>query len=124
MKKALYFHEAERLYVFQGLSCEEIAGILNISARTLYEWKKQGEWDKKRLDYLKSSQDIAGQIENLLRRAIREADENPTPQNFYAVVQLLNALHKARGIKVVEEETDDERRQKLLEAIEAEFGVK
>jgi len=47
MSKMKYYNEAERLYVEDKMTVDEIAIQLNISRRTLFYWKKKYDWDKK-----------------------------------------------------------------------------
>lgn len=47
-KKAGCLITAERMYVIELHTLKEIASTCRVSERTLIEWKKQGNWDKKR----------------------------------------------------------------------------
>lgn len=74
-KKQLYFAEAERLFVTEGCSLEEIAVQLNISTRTLQEWKSEGEWDRKRSVFLTNTHDSYSETISLLRKLLKRAHE-------------------------------------------------
>lgn len=74
-KKQLYFAEAERLFVTEGCSLEEIASRLNISTRTLQEWKSEGEWDRKRSIFLRDTHDSYSETVSLLRKLLKRAHE-------------------------------------------------
>lgn len=45
MNKLHLLHEAEKLYCVENLSPEIIAEKLNISRRTVFNWKKKYKWD-------------------------------------------------------------------------------
>ncbi len=107
-KTAIYFDEAQRLYVNEGLSLDAIVGMLGnkVSRKTLYNWKIAGEWDTKRKNYLKETEDLNAQLMKLAHVALREALVNPTPHNIYAVMKAVSALKAWQGVKVVEEETE------------------
>ena len=45
MNKLHLLHEAEKLYCVENLTPEIIAEKLNISRRTVFNWKKKHKWD-------------------------------------------------------------------------------
>ena len=45
MNKLHLLHDAEKLYCVENLSPEIIAEKLNISRRTIFNWKKKHNWD-------------------------------------------------------------------------------
>ena len=47
MSKIKLFKQAEQMYL-KGLTVSEISLELGIAKRTLFYWKKQYDWDKKR----------------------------------------------------------------------------
>lgn len=51
-KKKIYYSEAERLYVEEQMTIEEIASRFNVSVRTLKSWKKDNDWTIKRKEFL------------------------------------------------------------------------
>jgi hypothetical protein len=51
-KKELYGKEAERLYVIDQCTINEIAARLNLGEKTVRLWKAEGDWDAKREQYL------------------------------------------------------------------------
>lgn len=107
-KQALYFEEAQRLYVQEGLSLDAIVSILGkkVSRKTLYNWKVQGDWDTKRKNYLKETEDLQAQLMQLAKIAMKEAMANPSPHNIYALTKAISALKTWQGVKVIEEETE------------------
>ena len=46
MNKLHLLHEAEKLYSVENLSPEMIAKQLNVSRRTIFNWKKKYKWNK------------------------------------------------------------------------------
>jgi transposase len=61
-KEEAYFAEAERLFVHDGKTAEEIAGILPVCANTVYKWKQKGGWEEKRRAALKSPRSLAARM--------------------------------------------------------------
>lgn len=116
-KTAIYFDEAQRLYVNEGLSLDAIVGILanKVSRKTLYNWKVQGEWDTKRKNYLKDTKDLQEDLLELAKLTIKEAKANPTPHNIYAMSKAIAALKSYQGVKLIEEETTPQERKGLTE---------
>ena len=53
--KRYLLNEAERLYIYELNSIEEIARKVNISTKTVSRWKEQFDWDHKKRMFLKSS---------------------------------------------------------------------
>lgn len=111
-KSAIYAEEAKRLYVVEGFSLDAIVGILQgkVSRKTLYNWKKDGDWETKRKEYLKQTKDMYEEIIEIARLTIKEAKANPTPHNIYAMSKALAALKLYQGVKVLEEETTPKER--------------
>lgn len=128
-KTAIYFDEAQRLYVNEGLSLDAIVGILanKVSRKTLYNWKVQGEWDTKRKNYLKETKDLQEDLLELAKLTIKEAKANPTPHNIYAMSKAIAALKSYQGVKLIEEETTPAERKGLTEdavkEIESKLGL-
>jgi hypothetical protein len=54
--KKIYYTEAEKLYVVEQMTIEEIATRFNLAVRTIKYWKQGQEWDVKRKEYLESQQ--------------------------------------------------------------------
>jgi hypothetical protein len=118
-KQAIYYEEAKRLYVNEGLSLDAIVGIFNnkVSRKTLYNWKIKGDWDTKRRNYLKSTEDLQKQLTKLAQIALKEALANPTPHNVYAVTKAVAALKQYQGVKLLEDETTPKQRKGLTKEI-------
>lgn len=65
MNKLHLFHEAEKLYCVENLSPEMIAEKLNISRRTIFNWKKKHNWDNHIVRIKDFSKQFAGDIYNV-----------------------------------------------------------
>ena len=125
-KAAIYFEEAQRLYVQEGLSLDTIVHILGgkVSRKTLYNWKVAGDWDTKRKNYLKDTEDIQNQLIQLFRTMLKEALKNPSAQNVNAVLRTAGAIKLWQGVKVIKEETEGKETnlKDLLKAISETIG--
>ncbi|HOV99275.1 MAG TPA: hypothetical protein PK595_06865 [Bacteroidota bacterium] len=94
MKKAIYYEEAKRMYVNDGLSLDVIVKLLkdNVSRKTLYNWKMENNWDKQREEYLHHTASLQNELMEIARTTVKNAKENPTPHNIYAMLKALGAL--------------------------------
>jgi hypothetical protein len=135
-KKALYFEEAERLYVVEQLSLSEIANRIPVSERTLRSWKEEANWDTKRSNFLSQRTSFHNELYDFTRELltkVREdiaADKDPNSGQLYTLMKLLDKLNK---VKDYEEETQKEDKnvkkdrvdEDLISIIERDvFGMK
>ena len=65
MNKLHLLHKAEKLYCVENLSPEIIAEKLNISRRTVFNWKKKYKWDNHIVRIKDFSKQFAGDIYNV-----------------------------------------------------------
>ena len=65
MNKLHLLHDAEKLYCVENLSPEMIAEKLNISRRTIFNWKKKYKWDKPIVRIKDFSKQFADDIYNV-----------------------------------------------------------
>lgn len=101
-KQVMFYDEAKRLYVEEGLSIDSIRKKLKnqITRKTLYEWKAKGGWDEKRKEFLKEAKDISEQLVELSKLALKNALTNPTPHNIYAVMKAITAYRTWHSAKL------------------------
>ena len=66
------FKEAERLYLEEKLTPDEIAIQLDISRRTIFYWKKKYEWDKHLHKKYKSEELFSVELLELARSFMRK----------------------------------------------------
>lgn len=65
MNKLHLLYEAEKLYSIENLTPEMIAEKLNISRRTIFNWKKKYEWDNHIVRIKDFSKQFADDIYNI-----------------------------------------------------------
>lgn len=65
MNKLHLLHEAEKLYSIENLISEMIAEKLNISRRTVFNWKKKYKWDNHIVRIKDFSKQFTGDIYNV-----------------------------------------------------------
>lgn len=80
MNKLHLLHEAEKLYSVENLTPEMIAKKLNISRRTIFNWKKKYNWDNHIARIKDFSNQFVGDIYNdgtkLLTKLNDDLDNN------------------------------------------------
>ena len=55
-KKKYLYNEAERLYIYNFLTIDELASRLNLNRKTIMDWKDKGDWEIQKKDFLSSKQ--------------------------------------------------------------------
>lgn len=116
-KKAVWYEEAERLAVNDGLSLPAICEVLEgkVSRRTLYHWAEQGNWNGKRRKKMESSAELTDELETIARLAIAEYKANPTPGRMFAAVKAVSTL-KQLEVQAAQQAGDDEDSAKQITA--------
>ncbi|HKL20466.1 MAG TPA: hypothetical protein VJ904_01595 [Tichowtungia sp.] len=130
-KKAIYYDEAKRLFVTQGMALTAIEGMLdgNVSRRQLHNWKTDGRWEDKRKRYLEENESLQKMVMEIAKTAARNALENPTPKNMLALSRAISALNQRDALALFaspEQEKPSDKEdltQTILQAIKEELGA-
>ena len=97
MSKMKLFKQAEQMYL-KGSTVSEISLELGIAKRTLFYWKKQYDWDKKRKEsmYDKSQfkEDLQKFAQKLMDKIANSNKSNSqiSQAEYYSLVNILNFL--------------------------------
>jgi len=131
-KEALHGLEAERLYVIEQCTLAEIAGRLDVSARTLQTWKSRGDWDTKRRAYLASRRSFHEELYEFgrdllanIREDLKEGRE-PGTGKLYTLGRLLGNLLKVKDYEDVAAKKEDVAKgltPDIIRLIEKEIGL-
>ena len=76
MNKLHLLHEAEKLYCVENLSPERIAEKLNISRRTIFNWKKKYKWDNHLVRMKNFSNQFAVDVFNVGAKLLTKLNED------------------------------------------------
>lgn len=76
MNKLHLLHEAEKLYSVENLSPEMIAKQLNVSRRTIFNWKKKYKWDKHIVRIKDFSKQFADDIYNIGTKLLTKLNDD------------------------------------------------
>ena len=104
MSKMKLFKQAEQMYL-KGSTVSEISLELGIAKRTLFYWKKQYDWDKKRKEsmYDKSQfkEDLQKFVQKLMARiANSKQQEIPISQaEYYSLVNILKLFPELKELE-------------------------
>lgn len=95
MNKLHLLHEAEKLYCVENLSPEIIAEKLNISRRTVFNWKKKYKWDKPIVRIKDFSKQFADDIYNIGTKLLTKLNadiDNNRVLNKHEICALENVI--------------------------------
>ena len=76
MNKLHLLHKAENLYCVENLSPEMIAEKLNVSRRTVFNWKKKYKWDNHIIKTKAFSNQFAGDIYNVGTKLLAKLNDD------------------------------------------------
>ena len=76
MNKLHLLHEAEKLYSIENLIPEMIAEKLNISRRTVFNWKKKYKWDKPIVRIKDFSNQFVGDVYNIGAKLLEKLNDD------------------------------------------------
>ena len=119
-KKPLYYNEAERLYVYEHMTIDEIASRLNLGSRTIRNWKDENSWDKKKKDYLKSKQAFHEELYEFARKLMHSIQEDLAngekvdPGRMYAFTRMLPLITKIKEYEDVASKKEQKQENKGL----------
>lgn len=97
MSKIKLFKQAEQMYL-KGLTISEISLELGIAKRTLFYWKKQYDWDKKRKESMYDKSQFKEDLQKFAQKLMDKiANSNKTNSQisqaeYYSLVNILNFL--------------------------------
>ena len=97
MSKMKLFKQAEQMYL-KGSTVSEISLKLGIAKRTLFYWKKQYDWDKKRKEsmydkfqFKEDSQKFAQKLMDKIANS-NKTNSQISQAEYYSLVNILNFL--------------------------------
>ena len=70
--KEYLLNEAQRLYIYDLYSIEEIADKLDLSTKTICRWKEKHDWENKKQKFLKSMQSFHEELFEFARKLMKD----------------------------------------------------
>ena len=97
MSKIKLFKQAEQMYL-KGSTVNEISLELGIAKRTLFYWKKQYDWDKKRKESMYDKSQFKEDLQKFAQKLMdkiansNKANNQISQAEYYSLVNILNFL--------------------------------
>ena len=94
--------EAENLFVYKLKTVETIANELNLSRKTVMNWKEKGDWDNERKLYIKSKIAFHEELFEFARKIMKDITEDMEKGNkidagrMYAFCKLVPMFTKVK----------------------------
>ena len=102
MTKLDKLNQAEHLYVYEKQPLDVIGRKLNLSRRTLFYWKKEYDWDKKRFEKGREQElfnrELLNFAQKIMDKISNDIDNNQqTPQaEMYSLMNILKNLPQVK----------------------------
>lgn len=114
MKRSACYDIAEAMFVEKRLSLDLISKDINVSTRTLGDWKREGDWEQKRLQFIKNqnacNRELYGLLKDLseMARVTIKSNKVPEPHLLNTINNLSSAIVRLKTYEdmVVKEETE------------------
>ena len=97
MSKMKLFKQAEQMYL-KGSTVSKISLELGIAKRTLFYWKKQYDWDKKRKEAMYDKSQFKEDLQKFAQKLMERIENSNKTNNqisqaeYYSLVNILNFL--------------------------------
>src|SRR5574344_2000088 len=111
MSKMNLYNDAEKLFLYERLSPDEISAKLQISRRTVYYWKNKFCWDKKLAEVLKNKQFFSTELQDfvkLLMQNIMKTIDKKEPTNQAMLYSLMNLLKQMPELQKYENKVKEQ----------------
>ena len=117
MTKLDKLKQAEHLYVYENQPLDVIGKKLDLSRRTLFYWKKEYDWDKKRFEKGREQEmfnrELLNFVQKIMDKISNDIDNNQqTPQA--EIYSLMNILKNLPQVKQQISEPKQNQKQKTL----------
>lgn len=102
MKDDITKDQAREMFIVHQITVREISKRLGLSERTVYNWKKEGEWERERSALTSAEQALDAELFELARtmsRGIRkdlEDGKTVDEGRYFAMGRLIESANKAR----------------------------
>ncbi|MCD7780892.1 MAG: phage terminase small subunit-related protein [Candidatus Gastranaerophilales bacterium] len=113
-------NEAERLYVYDCNTVDEIAEKINISSKTVCRWKDKYNWDSKKKSYLRTRQCFHEELYEFARKLMKDissdmdSGEKIDPGRMYAFCRIIPMFTKVKDYEDIVAKKEKKETQKGL----------
>jgi len=132
-KKHIYYELAEKKYVYDQKSIEEISKEIDVSIRTLQYWKAEGHWDEKRSNFINTRmsfhEELYGFARMYLNGIMQDIKEGKEISNkrLEFLGKILQYLKYIKEYEDIQKKPEEERKdlKEIIEIVEKEIlGIK
>lgn len=136
-KKEVLLENAQRLYVIEQMTIDEVARKMEVNERTIRRWKTEHNWDLKKEQYIKTKQMFHEELYNFARKLMISIEydmgnnEKVDPGRMFAFTKMLPLITKIKEYEdeVSKKGTEDTGAKELspefMKTINEEFlGIK
>jgi len=119
-KKEFLFSEAERFYVIEHMTIDEIASRLQLNFKTILAWKAEGNWEEKRLQLIKSKRLFHEELYEFARKLMQSIKEDiqngekVDPGRMYAFTRMLPLITKIKEYEDIAAKKEQKQESKGL----------
>ena len=136
-KKEVLLENAQRLYVIEQMTIDEVAQKVDVNERTIRRWKTEHNWDSRKEQYVKTKQMFHEELYNFARKLMvsieydMDNNEKVDPGRMFAFTKMLPLITKIKEYeddvskKGAEDTGSKELSPEFMKAINEEFlGIK
>lgn len=108
--------KAKEMFVTNGFSMDTIQTMMpEVSRKTIYNWRKEDNWEEERRSRVDKSKTRRERIEALIDRLLDEADVKVDPKLIFSIGKLVTALKSTTTFEFTEEKktVDDRKEQEI-----------
>lgn len=101
-KNEVLMSNAERLYVVEQMTIEEVALNVGVNERTIRRWKTEHKWDSKKEQYVNSKSMFHEELYNFARKLMTsieydiDRNEKVDPGRMFAFTKMLPLITKIK----------------------------
>jgi transposase len=114
-KKEVLLENAQRLYVIEQMTIDEVAQKVDVNERTIRRWKTEHNWDLRKEQYVKTKQMFHEELYNFARKLMvsieydMDNNEKVDPGRMFAFTKMLPLNYKIKEYEddVSKKETED-----------------
>ena len=123
-KKDVLLETAQRMFVVEQMTIEEIAVKLEVNEKTIRRWKQRYDWDYKKNNYINSKTMFHEELYNFARKLMTsiesdiDSNERVDPGRMFAFTKMLPLITK---IKEYEESVSKKQKDSENKGITPDF---
>ena len=101
-KKEVLLENAQRLYVIEQMTIDEVARKVDVNERTIRRWKTEHNWDLRKEQYIKTKQMFHEELYNFARKLMvsieydMDNNEKVDPGRMFAFTKMLPLITKIK----------------------------